>query len=428
MVLLTLLLNRLPPSQVGVIHCDHGLRQQSEHVNEAALVWAYCEKLGVKYYYKRLGVRDYVNEHRVSEEMAARDCRYVAYRSVMDEHGYDVLALGHHLDDHIETLVLQLVRGTFSRFVGIQPVSEVNGVSVVRPLRNWRRAQIADYATAHSISFLSDSSNSNLKYDRNMIRHLLLPLLRIGYPDCDGALLRLESHVSTIIQASLSRFSDDFVDRGGNGDIKWRFERSVFQNESVFDGAVFLSHHWHSLMGVTQTDPNETIIRNIVEAVHSREYHALPFGDYYVCMDQELVMLRRLDKGRQTTESYVVSMEGHLKNNAFQLHSRCVSRPSSDEYKSASPHTVFLSVPSKTEVFELRRVRPDDVFKPLGAPGSKRVLDYLSDKKCGKLNRDRAWVLTMNSAVAWVVGWQIADEFKIKPESESFVRLDFESF
>ena len=429
MVLLYLLAERMPIDAIGVIHCNHQLRSQESHEHEASIVRDFCVSKGISYFYRVLNVAARAVNQGISEEMAARACRYEAFSDVMESNHFDCVALGHHLDDHIETLLLQLCRGAFASFVGIKPESIVNGIQVVRPLRLWEKSAILDFARLHCIEFALDESNFDVLYERNMIRKLILPLLRIGLPNCDSHVLALEQSVAAVVDASLARIPNGFKQPKQHGISEWSLDRVMCRQITDYDLGVYLARHWNAFMGITKVDPNETVISNLVMAMKDTHYREIPFGEFCVVMDQRVVQLRKSAIADRRNETYEIPLNGRV---GFGL--RCIqstlltSAPSIQDMVRDAPDTVYLSLPNSTESFVLRCVRATDVFHPLGAPGKKRVLDYLSDKGCGMLDRGAVYVLTYQEKIAWVVGWQIDNAFKVTQESVLYFKVQVESF
>ena len=136
-----------------------------------------------------------------SMEMAARRLRYTWFRSLCDEHGYNVIAIAHHINDSIETFFINMLRGTGLR--GLTGIS-VQAGRIVRPLMFATRKDILDYATAHRIPYREDSSNRSTKYLRNKVRLGIVPMLR-----------EINPQFTTVMRRNISRLTDaqTFIDR-----------------------------------------------------------------------------------------------------------------------------------------------------------------------------------------------------------------------
>jgi len=159
--------------QVGVAHCNFGLRGQ-ESDNEEQFVTDYCDQQNIACYTRHFNTSEFALQEGISIEMAARDLRYGWFNSLLDQHDFDYLATAHHQDDVIETFVINLSRGSgIKGLSGIQPKTG----RIIRPMLYTNHDEIVDYCRQMSITFMTDSSNLETVYKRNLIRHQVLPLL-----------------------------------------------------------------------------------------------------------------------------------------------------------------------------------------------------------------------------------------------------------
>ena len=138
----------------------------------------------------------------LSLEEAGRRIRYSFFNKIMADAGYSKLALGHHLDDNAEQMLMALLRGTGPR--GLSGIAPVRAKRIIRPLINARRAQIDKFVCKEGISCVSDSSNDDLRFVRNRIRHCLLPLLADQYNP------RIADHLTRL--ADVTRNEEEWVD------------------------------------------------------------------------------------------------------------------------------------------------------------------------------------------------------------------------
>ena len=184
----------------GVAHCNFQLRGQESDEDEA-LVAEQARRYGVELFNRRFDTQGEMERTGESMEMAARRLRYTWFRSLCDEHGYNVIAIAHHINDSIETFFINMLRGTGLR--GLTGIS-VQAGRIVRPLMFATRKDILDYATAHRIPYREDSSNRSTKYLRNKVRLGIVPMLR-----------EINPQFTTVMRRNISRLTDaqTFIDR-----------------------------------------------------------------------------------------------------------------------------------------------------------------------------------------------------------------------
>ena len=175
------------PVPFTAVHVNHELRGEESDGDEA-FVRDLCERLGVPFRAKRLPVPP-----GESIESTARDLRYGWFREVATETASAWVATGHTRDDHAETILFRIIRGTgIAGLAGIpSPGTVVPGLSVIRPLLNVRRTDIVAYLTEIGQPFRIDSSNADTQFTRNRIRHDVMPLLESINPHLVASLARL---------------------------------------------------------------------------------------------------------------------------------------------------------------------------------------------------------------------------------------------
>jgi tRNA(Ile)-lysidine synthase len=160
-----------------VAHVHHGLRGAEADADLEA-VKRNCKALGVKFYSRGLSAAKLRATKGGSLENVMREARYAALRSVYKARGAEALLLAHHMDDAAETLLMRLMRGSgLAGLAGMAPRSELFGMSVLRPLLEWRRAELREVARASGLEWADDRSNEDLAHFRNRVRARVLPVL-----------------------------------------------------------------------------------------------------------------------------------------------------------------------------------------------------------------------------------------------------------
>ncbi len=185
-------------------HCNFHLRGE-ESMRDRNFVEKMCSRLGVKLVIKDFDVESYRSQNpSTSLEMACRDLRYDWFRSLLAEHGFDRIATGHNADDNIETLFLNLLRG--SGTTGLRGMLPDNA-GVIRPLLTIHRHEIETYLKEKELGFITDSSNLTSDFRRNFLRNEILPLLRERWPGLNKALdrsLRLLASENDVIEKAVN--------------------------------------------------------------------------------------------------------------------------------------------------------------------------------------------------------------------------------
>lgn len=170
--------------QVIVVHYNYHFREDSD-IDEN-LVRCYCQSHHLPFYVKQGHIEDY---QKGNFEMLAREKRYDFYREIGLLNHVDTIILGHHLNDHLETIVMQLQRNNIKGYLGIKEQSYVKNMHVIRPLLKLKKQQLVDYCHKYQIEYHDDYTNYDTSYTRNHIRHIDLK----NY-DAQELLLKAQKH------------------------------------------------------------------------------------------------------------------------------------------------------------------------------------------------------------------------------------------
>ncbi|MCE9556930.1 MAG: tRNA lysidine(34) synthetase TilS [Planctomycetes bacterium] len=193
-----------------VFHLNHMLRE-AESDRDEQFVNEMCSRFSIRCHLERLDMHAEAQHSGESIETASRSKRYTLLQQVAERHGVGYVATAHTADDQVETILHRIVRGTgVSGLSGIPRIRSLGpAVTLIRPLLDFRRADLVDYLNLLEQPYCQDASNADVSYTRNRIRHELLPLLRENYnPGVDAALLRLGS-----LGSELNRYLDPEVQR-----------------------------------------------------------------------------------------------------------------------------------------------------------------------------------------------------------------------
>ena len=166
----------------GIAHCNFMLRGD-EALADQEFTRSLAQQLNVSFHTISFDTRKHAADHKVSIQMAARQLRYQWFDDVCKTAGYHIIALAHHQNDTIETILLNLTRGT--GIAGLHGILPVNG-NLVRPMLFLTRNDIQTVIAREGLKFTEDSSNASTKYARNKIRHQVVPVLKELNPSLEN--------------------------------------------------------------------------------------------------------------------------------------------------------------------------------------------------------------------------------------------------
>lgn len=171
--------------KILALNCNFHLRGE-ESDRDMNFVTSFCKEQDIPLLIKHFDVNDYVATHKgCSLEMACRNLRYEWFEDIRSERKFDRIATGHNADDNVETLFLNLLRGSGTR--GLSGMMPDNGI-IWRPLLNLHRSEILNYLKENGLSYITDSSNLKSDFRRNFLRNEVIPLLKNRWEGFDKAL------------------------------------------------------------------------------------------------------------------------------------------------------------------------------------------------------------------------------------------------
>lgn len=180
-VLLHIVLEKIPLHQIFVAHFNHGLRGDESDSDEI-FVRDFCAKNGIQFFSEKSNISHLANIEKSSIEATARKYRYNFFEKISKQTGAKIILTAHHLDDRIETMFFNLIRG--AKLSGItalkqysERISEISGekITIFRPFFTISKSEILRFAQEKNIAFRTDSSNQNSDYQRNLLRNAILP-------------------------------------------------------------------------------------------------------------------------------------------------------------------------------------------------------------------------------------------------------------
>jgi tRNA(Ile)-lysidine synthase len=404
MVLATLLHEAQIP--FAIAHVNYNLRgEQSVGDRDFVEGWANHNRVPIH-------IREVeAHEYRASEsiQMIARDIRYSFFRDTMEQYGYTKLATAHHLDDSLETVLLNLTKGTGPRGLGGVPL--ING-SVVRPMMFASRSQIADYASKHGVKWREDPTNAKTDYQRNIIRNEINPILleinpalqdtfRDTLERMNGMVHLLDSMKQAILGENLKL---------ENGYLRLHTADWLEQNKY---GLLLLSEIV-SDYGINYRTASEIygcLLGEKVGKVFESTSHRLN-------VDRGGILISEVDN-KELKPVYIKESQTSALIGSCQLHFD-VSLGSHFEINSK---LAFLDYDSITWPLELRPWRQGDRFVPLGMKGKKMVSDFMIDIKIPVSLKKDVLILLNGGEIVWVVGYRISDKFKVSKGTKRTLKI-----
>ena len=411
-VALLLVLKELGYS-IEAVHCNFHLRGE-ESLRDEQYCKELCERENIPLHIAHFDTKEYADLHKVSIEMAARDLRYKYFFQLKDDLQAAAICVGHHKEDSVETILINLLRGTgLSGMMGISPDAN----SIIRPLLSVSRQEIEQYLEERKVNYVTDSTNMIDDVVRNKIRLNIIPLLKEINPSVNDAILTTAQHLTDaniILQDSLEKTVKKGVLQSGES-IK--IDLSVVKS---FPVPTYFLFHVLKPLGFTTTQIEE-IGRHTdgqTGQIWTSTTHELTHDRGFIYVYQ------RQKEGRS---KLVLPEKGR-----YVFDDKCSVRLSETDIREEEG-TVFSRNPLVADLdaslvrfpLTLRCTQEGDRFVPLGMQGSQLVSNFLTNLKRNRFEkRDQMVLVDAADEIVWVVGLRINDRFKITPKTTDRLRIE----
>ncbi|BBO75010.1 tRNA(Ile)-lysidine synthase [Desulfosarcina widdelii] len=424
--------------ELGVAHLNHCLRGETAE-KEADFVSREAAALGVPCHVGRARVVNVKRKLGLSLEEAGHRVRYAFFNKVMAERGYNKLALGHHMDDNAEQLLLALLRGTGPRgLAGIAPTKENR---IIRPLIHARRAQIEAYIEAENISGMRDASNDDARFLRNRIRHDLLPLLTSAYnPRIGEHLNRLadvmrteESWIGDLVaqeypKTTIGRKKDEVVLsvdrlRTIHTALMRRLIRAAIEEVAGNLRRIEFSHIHAISRLLTGSDGKECHLPGGLRARRIGDRLTLSVVPHH----------RRRSAAAKTEKATWIKkvLDGPLPEN-FEIREMGIglrfsfcSRGHLPPWTAIEPNRAYLDFDRLALPLTVRRPAPGDRFCPLGAGGRQKLKKFFIDHRIARRDRSISAILADRRGIVWLIGQRIDERVKVTSRTSQILNIEF---
>ena len=411
--------------RVEAVHCNFRLRGE-ESMRDERFCEELCQRENIPLHKVHFDTQSYADLHKVSIEMAARELRYHYFFQLKEALKAEGICVGHHKEDSVETILINLVRGTgLSGLMGIRPRKN----DIIRPLLCVTRHEIEDYLRRHASTFVTDSTNLVDDVVRNKIRLNILPQLTEINPSVTEAILTTANHLSdveAIVQESLKEalekavhffYSESSVSQSSMSNHSFQLDLSVVR---VFPSPAYLLFYILKPLGFSSSQ-----IAEMVAHLGGQTGQLWYSSTHELTHDRGFFMVLPREGGEPRT--LVIPETGRYVYDE-QLSLRLTERtlaPSSTVSFSKNPTIVDLDASSIRFPLTLRRVAEGDRFTPLGMRGSQLVSDFLTNLKRNRFEkRNQLVILDATGTILWVLGLRINDHFKLTPQSTSCLRIE----
>jgi tRNA(Ile)-lysidine synthase len=394
--------------KIELAHCNFQLRGQ-EAKEDTKFCENFAKSINVPFHVIYFDTKIYAEKHKLSIQMAARELRYNWFKSLKNQHQFNYILTAHHANDTIETLFVNLIRGTGIN--GLQGIPEKQN-DIIRPLLFASKDDIIKYADNENLSFREDSSNQEVKYKRNFIRHQIIPELKKLNPALEDT---LKSSIQFFKQSSeiITEYAQlKFQSICHEANSFLYIDKQLLINEKQKETLLF---EW---LHDKQFKTNQ--IQQLTEALSKIGNIGKQFSSatHKLVIDRKYIIVKALDNKEETTEFVINSITDtmHLPINLYFEQTEDLTFP-----KSLNE----ISIPYSVHTFPLtlRRWKQGDKFKPFGMDGFKKLSDFFKDQKLSLFEKENVWILESKQHIIWLIGYRMDNRCKVIEGAQKVLKI-----
>ena len=355
-------------------HCNFNLRDDESDIDED-FVKNYAITNSIPFFSKSFITR--IPKH--SMQMAARNLRYKWFYSVLKVEELDYIITAHHLDDSLETFILNLSRA--SGIEGLAGIKQLNDI-IVRPLLIFSKNEILNYAKTNNIKWREDSTNKKNDYQRNQIRNEIIPLLKKLHPN----FLDQSKKTMTFLKES-NLIIENYIQIIKN-------ENFNLKDDEIFISKDFIKNNSNLIFHLFK-EYNFKYSDQILELCNSLSGKIIESNTHVLLSNRSNLVVK--EKTNRIDQTFEVGIKGLL--SPIEMNIKV------GEFKTKfNKKSIYLSKKEIDFPLYLRKWKKGDVFFPFGMKGKKTVSKYYKDEKMSFFDKQNQWLLCNNDEIVWVVG------------------------
>jgi len=339
--------------------------------------------------------------------MAARELRYQWFGTISQQSDYQVIALAHHQNDTIETILLNLTRGT--GIAGLHGILPQNG-ALVRPLLFLNRDEITTIIAQNKLGYVEDSSNASAKYARNKIRLEVIPQLKELNPALEKTFENNLKHfrdLETLLENQIAALSETIIKHGPDGNYLLLTEVRQLNPMRLLLFKLLQPYGF-----------NETAVDDLISTLDKHPGRVFESAGYSLILDRDrLILEKRKNRGHEAVLIAEKTHEVHYGN--YKL---TVLHDDSPLIIKDNPLAVSVDADLLKFPLTLRAWQEGDHFYPLGMKGRKKLSDFFINQKISLNQKEEVPVLVNgNGEVMWVGGYRPDERYKVSNNTKKVI-------
>lgn len=390
--------------EITLAHCNFSLRG-NESDTDSNFVIQLAKNLEIPVFTETFETETFADEHGISIQMAARQLRYLWFEELSNQLNIKYILTAHHLDDNLETFLINLSRGTGLRGLTGIPVKQDK---LVRPLLAFSKETVLAYAEKNKLTWREDSSNASNKYLRNALRNEVIPKWKVTVPNLLQNFETTQKNLidsRNLIKDYLALLLNYLVEETETG-----YKFSVKKLKALPHSKTVLFELF-SPLGFTEFDD----LYNLLSAQAGKQVVS---PSHVLLKDRDFLFLEPINRETKTEEFTIP------KNTTKIEHPLNLSFKKVSTLGDSSEKVIFVDFDLLKFPLVIRKWNEGDVFYPFGMTGKKKISKYFKDEKLSLLAKQKTWLLCSENEIVWVVGLRADNRFKVTNKTKSILKIE----
>lgn len=393
--------------EYGIAHCNFQLRG-AESDGDEVFVREQVEQHGTSAHFETFETTEHAKLKGISIEMAARELRYEFFERIRKEYEYDRIVTAHHQDDLIETFFLNLSRKTGIK--GLTGIKEKKG-KLIRPLLFASREDIEKYASENYISYREDSSNSDVVYQRNFLRHKILPLFSELNPAFKKNFMASVENLKAAYDVYAAAVGSEINEILTEEKDQLLISISALQ-QSVHSKTVLLE----ILSGYGF---NASVVDAVYQSLNNVSGKQFFSKTHRLVKDRDALFIQEITNDEDRV--YYIEEDDMELFTPFDI---SVERVDGRDFTIIEDANIACVDLDEIEFpLLMRKWQQGDYFQPLGMTGFKKVSDFFIDRKMPLHEKENTWLLCSGKKIVWIMGRRLDNRFKVTPSTKQVLKI-----
>jgi tRNA(Ile)-lysidine synthase len=425
------------PLRLAIAHLNHGLRQKDSD-RDAEFAAEIARQLDLPFYMEKKDVRQFQQSAHLSPEEAARKVRYRFFEETCTKYGFSKIATGHHGNDNAELVLMNLLRG--SGPLGLSGIAPVRDGKIVRPLIHLKRYEIVEYVADKNLPFVVDASNTDLSYQRNRIRHHLIPELEKSY---NPAIIDTLNRLGTIMRAE-DQWFENILNIGFSNCISVKGRDTVSIDLDRFEGLAEAARRRilrRAILAVKKDLRRITLahidaVLTLVDKKPRIGCLSLPDGIRIILTPADLTINNSQSDAPVSSDEtngavvidylYTITPPGTLsiREAGATIKFTEIEADNLPDFDTVGKNLAFLDIDSLQFPLVVRNIRPGDRFSPLGVNGTQKIKKYFIDNKIAEPWRRLCPLLLSAGKIIWIAGHRIDNCAKVGSATRRILKAE----